>query len=144
MSRVVDSPSNRFTVQVTRVVDGDTLHILMNGRDQVVRLLLIDTPETHKPHTLVQPFGPEAEAFTRQLVEEKRVEIERDIGGDSRDRYGRLLYYVYVDGKSLQEELLIRGLARVAYVFPPNIRYLDRYREIEVLAKQHRVGIWSI
>jgi micrococcal nuclease len=134
---------SRFRAFVTRVIDGDTLHIMLLGTELTVRLLLVDTPETHKPHTSVQPFGPEAEAFTRRLVEGRLVEIERDIGGDTRDKYGRLLYYVYVDEKSLQEELLRRGLARVAYVFPPNVRYLDRYKEIQAEAMADGIGLWS-
>jgi micrococcal nuclease len=134
---------SRFRAFVTRIIDGDTLHILLHGREQTVRLLLVDTPETHKPNTPVQPLGPEAEAFTRCMAEGKHVEIERDIGGDARDKYGRLLYYVYVDGISIQEELLRHGLARVAYAFPPNVRYLDRYREIQAKAQHYGIGLWS-
>lgn len=134
----------RFTTKVTRVTDGDTFHITVNGKDETVRLLLIDTPETHKPNTPVQPFGPEAEAFTRKMIEGKTVEIERDAGGDARDKYGRLLYYVYVDGKSVQEELLRQGLARVAYIYPPNIKYVDQYKTIQSEAQKKGIGIWSI
>lgn len=133
-----------LTAKVTRVVDGDTLEIDLNGKKEKVRLLLIDTPETHKPNTPVQPFGPEAEAFTRGMIEGKVVEIEKDVGGDARDKYGRLLYYVYYNGQSVQEELLRQGLARVAYIYPPNVKHVDRYKEIQAEAQKQGVGIWSI
>lgn len=71
----------------------------------------------------------------------KQVELEKDV--TERDKYGRLLFYAYVDGKSVQEQLLEKGLARVA-VYPPDVKYVDRYRDIQDKARQAGVGIWSI
>lgn len=77
------------------------------------------------------------------MLSDDTVIIEKDVS--ERDKYGRLLMYVYSsDGKSVQEELLKNGLARVAYVFEPNIKYVDRYREIEKKAKEKGIGIWSV
>ena len=74
------------------------------------------------------------------MLEGKVVGLEKDV--QERDKYGRLLMYVYVDGQSVQEQLLERGLARVA-VFPPNVKYVDEYRAIEAKAKQEKVGMWA-
>jgi micrococcal nuclease len=89
-------------------------------------------------------LGPQAFAFTKWMVEGKEIVIERDVGGDARDKYREFLYYVYIDGKSLQEELLRRGLARVAYMFPPNVKHVDRYKAIQAEAQKQGMGIWSI
>ncbi|AJD91119.1 thermonuclease [Jeotgalibacillus malaysiensis] len=125
---------------VTYVVDGDTLDVkLEDGTVERIRLLLIDTPETKHPTIGVEPYGPEASAFTSQL-EGERVELELDAA--ERDRYGRLLAYVWHDGEMFNEKLLAEGLARVA-VYPPNTKYVDEFREIEKKAKNQEIGIWS-
>lgn len=133
--------SKRIKTQVTRVVDGDTFEAMINGKKEKVRLILVDTPETVKPGVPVQPFGKEASDFSKNLLTGKTVELEFD--AQQRDKYGRLLAYVYVDGKSVQEQLLEKGLARVA-VFPPNVKYVDKYRAIQSKAQQQKIGIWSI
>ncbi len=125
---------------VTYVVDGDTLDVkLEDGTVERIRLLLIDTPETKHPTIGVEPYGPEASAFTSQL-EGERVELELDAA--ERDRYGRLLAYVWHDGEMFNEKLLEEGLARVA-VYPPNTKYVDEFRAIEDEAKNQETGIWS-
>ncbi|XKB95317.1 thermonuclease family protein [Niallia sp. JL1B1071] len=95
-----------------------------------MRFLLVDTPETSHPRLGKQPFGQDAKEFTTKLVEQaKTLELEFDIG-QNRDKYGRLLAYVYVDNVMIQEELLKRGLAHVAYVYAPNTRYMDEFEKI--------------
>lgn len=131
-----------FDAEVVSVVDGDTIKVKINGKVESVRFLLVDTPETNHPRLGEQPFGQEAKAFTKKMLEGKTVQLEKDVS--ERDKYGRLLYYVYVDGKSVQEELLRNGLARVAYVYVPNTKYVDRYYEIQKEAQKKGIGIWSI
>jgi micrococcal nuclease len=131
------------TARVIRVIDGDTFKADIDGKSETVRMLLIDTPETKHPTKGTQPFGPEASQYTKQVLEHQLVQLERDLG-DARDKYGRLLYYVYVDGKSVQELLLERGLARVAYIYAPNVKYVDSYRKIQTKAQKAGIGIWSI
>ncbi|WP_051967759.1 thermonuclease family protein [Brevibacillus thermoruber] len=104
-------------------------------------MLLFDTPETKHPEKHVQPFGLEASAMTKKLLEGKTGELEKDVS--ERDKYGRLLAYVYVDRESVQEALLEKGLARVA-VYPPDVKNVDKCREIHVKAQKACVGIWSI
>ncbi|WP_196237798.1 thermonuclease family protein [Calidifontibacillus erzurumensis] len=127
---------------VTKVVDGDTIDVTFDNKEERVRLLLVDTPETKHPTKPVQPFGPEAYQFTKQTLEGKKVRLELDVS--ERDKYGRLLAYVWIDDKMFNEMLLEKGLARVAYVFAPNTKYVDRFYEIQKKAQKEGVGIWSI
>ncbi|MFJ7929243.1 thermonuclease family protein [Peribacillus sp. NPDC096448] len=133
-----------FTAEIIKVIDGDTVKINMaNGNEETVRLLLIDTPETVHPSKPVQPFGPEASKFAKELMPAgSKVEVETGIG--ERDKYGRLLAYFYVDGKMVNKLLLEKGLARVAYVYAPNTKYLDELENIQKQAQQDEIGIWSI
>ncbi|MDQ8058359.1 thermonuclease family protein [Bacillus velezensis] len=129
-------------VTLDRAVDGDTIKVSYNGNVDTVRYLLIDTPETKKPNSCVQPYGEDASARNKQLVNKGKLQLEFD-KGDRTDKYGRMLAYVYADGKSVQETLLKEGLARVAYVYEPNTKYLDTYKKDEQAAKDKDLKIWS-
>ena len=134
----------RVPVELVKAVDGDTISVMFEGKKENVRMLLIDTPETSHPKLGVQPFGPEAKAFTKELVEQAdKLELEFDIG-PNRDKYSRLLAYVYVDGKMVQEALLEQGLARVAYIYPPNVRYVDKFNDLQRISREKALGIWSV
>jgi micrococcal nuclease len=129
---------------VVKVVDGDTVKIkLHNGQVETVRLLLIDTPETVHPSKPVQPFGPEASQFSKKLMP-PGTKIEVEPGISERDKYGRLLAYFYINGESVNKKLIEKGLARVAYVYAPNTKYIDEFRELQDQARQKKAGIWSI
>ncbi|MGG3625492.1 thermonuclease family protein [Bacillus gobiensis] len=134
--------TDRIAVDLIQTVDGDTIKVMYNGKEETVRYLLIDTPETKDPNSCMQPFGQNASDRNKQLVNSEKLEIEFDVG-ERKDKYGRLLAYVYADGKSVQETLLKEGLARVAYVYPPNTRYLDQFQSAESSAKNNRTAIWS-
>lgn len=135
--------SNRIPAVVEKVVDGDTLKVSVNGKSETVRLLLVDTPESVHPSKPVQPYAVEASNFVKgQLPEGKKVELELDAG--ERDKYRRLLAYVWVDETMLNERLLEKGYARVAYVFEPNTKYVDRFREIQKKAQEQELNIWSL
>ncbi|XKE93783.1 thermonuclease family protein [Metaplanococcus flavidus] len=134
--------SSRMPVEVVSVIDGDTIRIMYEGKETTVRYLLIDTPETNHPRLGEQPLGTEATQENRGLIESGDVSIEFDVG-DRLDDYGRLLAYLYVDGESVQQQLLETGHARVAYVFPPNTRYLEEFKEAEQMAKEQEIGIWE-
>lgn len=141
-----DTPlvDNFIPATVVRVIDGDTLIVkLENGVEERVRLLLVDTPETVHPNKPEQPFGREASNFAKEMMPEgSQVHIELDVG--ERDKYGRLLAYIWIDNKMLNEMLLQKGLARVAYVYAPNTKYVDQFYEIQKEAQQKGIGIWSI
>ncbi|ANU17619.1 nuclease [Planococcus maritimus] len=133
----------RTAVEITQVIDGDTVKIIYEGNETTVRYLLVDTPETNHPRFGEQPLGQEATERNRELLEQaEEIEIEFD-DGDRFDDYDRLLAYFYADGESVQEQLLEEGFARVAYVFPPNTRYVDQFREAEAEAKDAEIGIWE-
>jgi len=134
----------RVPVELVKSIDGDTISVMFEGKKENVRMLLIDTPETSHPKLGVQPFGPEAKSYTKELVEHaKKLELEFDIG-PNRDKYSRLLAYVYADGKMVQESLLEQGLARVAYIYPPNTRYVDKFDDLQRISRNKAIGIWSV
>lgn len=134
-------PDPYQTGTVTKVIDGDTIEVNLNGKLEKVRMLLIDTPETVHPRRPAQPYGKEASDFTQKLLLNKEVKLEKD--QEDKDKYGRLLRYIYVEDQSVQELLLTEGLARVA-VYPPNTKYEQKYRELQDQAKAKKIGIWSI
>jgi micrococcal nuclease len=125
------------TGRVTRIVDGDTIVV---GQEKV-RLIGVDTPETKKPGTPVQCFGKAATAETTRLVEGRRVRLELD--AEERDRYGRLLAYVYrePDGLFVNAELVRRGFA-TSLTIPPNVRHADRFVDLQRTARSKDRGLW--
>lgn len=138
------SNDQRIPADFVRHVDGDTTVFKIEGKEQKVRFLLIDTPETVKPNTKVQPFGLEASKRTKELLSTaSEITFEYD-QGDKKDRYGRALGYIFVDGTLLQKTLVSESLARVAYVKEPNTKYLLELEEEQEKAKNKSVGIWSI
>ncbi|WP_017379613.1 thermonuclease family protein [Paenisporosarcina sp. TG-14] len=135
--------TDQIPVTLVSTTDGDTIRVMYKGENEPVRYLLIDTPETNHPRLGKQPFGEEAKELNRQLVTSGDLTLEFDVG-EKRDKYGRLLAYVYVDGKSVQETLISNGLARVAYIYPPNTRHLTPYEETQQVAKSKKLGIWAV
>lgn len=131
------------TVPVTRVIDGDTIKVTLNDREETVRFLLVDTPETHHPTLGVQPYGKKAATYTKKLLAGRNIQLELAKNGE-RDKYGRVLAYLFINGKSVEQLLLENGLARVAYVYPPNTKYLDAYRQAEKKAQKNKLNIWSV
>jgi micrococcal nuclease len=130
------STSHAEIYKVKRVIDGDTL-LLVNG--ERVRLIGVDTPETKHPQKPVQYFGREAYLFTKQMVDgkEARFEFERQ----KRDRYGRLLAYVYLlDGTFLNAEIIKQGYGFAYTRFP--FKYIEEFRRYEREAREKRKGLW--
>jgi micrococcal nuclease len=125
---------------VTRVVDGDTIEVRIRGREEDVRLIGVDTPETVKPDTPVQCFGERASHFTKRRLTGKRVRLV--FGVERRDVYGRLLAYVYLHGRFFNPILVRRGLAR-SLTIPPNDRFAPRFRRLELIAARAGRGLWG-
>ena len=128
-------------VKVARVIDGDTIQVLSDGRQYTVRLIGADTPETKHPTEAVQRFGQEASAFTTAALEGRTVQLETDRTGDTVDRYGRLLRYVYLDGQNFNARLISEGYAHAIRGF----RYSKRasFIRLEEAAKRLGKGLWS-
>jgi len=127
-------------VPVTRVVDGDTIEVRLGGAVEDVRLIGIDTPETVKPGTPVQCFGPRASRFAKRLLEGRRVRLV--FGAERRDAYGRLLAYLYLGRRFVNPVLVRRGLAR-ALTIPPNDRFAPLLRRLERRAALAGRGLWG-
>ncbi len=140
-AEITEQSPEHIVASVTRVVDGDTIVVNMDGKEEKVRMILVDTPETVHPSKPVEPFGPEASEFTKETLDGQQIGLE--IGVQERDKYGRLLAYVWLGDKMFNKLLLEKGLARVS-VYPPNTKYVDEFKEIEAQAKDKSIGIWSI
>ena len=139
----IKGDKTKYKVKFIKKVDGDTIIVNFNGKELKVRYLLIDTPETVKPGVEVQKYGPEASELNGKLLSNaKDVEIEFDIY-EKEDKYHRALCYVYADGKSIQEQLLLSGLAEIKYVKPPDTRYLDKFKKAQNKAKSNKRNLWS-
>lgn len=135
------APPSDDTYLVTRVVDGDTLVVEIDGLEEKVRLIGIDTPESvHPDADRNVEYGKIASAFTEEQLEGKLVSLEFDV--QERDKYGRLLAYVYLDGIMFNETLLAEGHAMVA-TYPPNVKYVDRFLEIQSQAREAKLGVWA-
>jgi micrococcal nuclease len=130
--------------KVVRIVDGDTIIVRIGGRDERLRYIGMDTPETVKPGSPVEWMGPEASRANAALVEGRTVELEKDVS--ETDQYGRLLRYVWiVDGDRwtmVNLELVRRGFAQVE-TDPPDVRYADRFVAAERAARDAGVGLWG-
>ena len=125
---------------VIRVVDGDTIEAQIGDRVEDVRYIGVDTPETVKPDTPVQCFGPQASAFNHRLVEGRHVRLV--FGVERRDIYGRLLAYVYLGRRFVNAILVRRGLAR-SLTIPPNDRFAPLFRRLEMRAARAGRGLWG-
>ncbi|MEX0621581.1 MAG: thermonuclease family protein [Candidatus Woykebacteria bacterium] len=141
--QVSKNQSGTEGVKVTRVVDGDTIEI---ETGQKVRYIGIDTPETSDPRTGVQCFGKEATKKNRELVEGKRVRLEKDVS--ETDKYGRLLRYIFVPSPSSgQDGLVSETLVKEGFAFsspyPPDIKYQDIFNKAEKFAKKNDKGLWG-
>jgi micrococcal nuclease len=130
------------TARVVRVVDGDTIRVDLPSGEEAVRYIGIDTPESVKPGSPVECFAKRASAFNARLVEGERVRLVRDV--EERDRYGRLLAYVYRarDGLFVNAELVRRGYATVA-TFPPNVAHEREFRRLARKSRMSGRGLWS-
>jgi micrococcal nuclease len=126
--------------RVTAVVDGDTIDVVWDGGRERVRLLGVDTPETVDPRRPLGCYGEEASAFTRRRLTGRTVRLAYD--RQRRDRYGRLLAYVDVDGHRFNDELLAGGYARLL-VIPPNGLHGRSMLDEELAARTAGRGLWG-
>lgn len=127
---------------VAHFVDGDTIDVNMDGHTETVRFIGVDTPETHRPNTPVQCFGPEAAAYTKSLIGNNKLRLQADPLDTNRDRYGRLLRYLYLpDGTLVQEKLVSEGYAFAYTQFP--FEKKQQFVNEETQAKAAKKGLWG-
>ena len=129
------------TAVVTKAIDGDPVEVRIGARTDTIRLLGVDTPETHHPTKPVQCYGRAASAFNERLVGGRRVRLTP--GEEPRDRYGRRLAYVLVDGRRFNDELLALGYARLLVIEPNRAHAREMLRE-ELAARRERAGLWGV
>ena len=125
---------------VTRVLDGDTIEVEVGGERERVRYIGIDTPETDHAREVVRRLAARATEANEALVAGREVRLELD--AERRDRYGRLLAYVWVGDTLVNERLLREGYAQV-YTRPPNVRYADRFLAAQRSARAEGLGLWD-
>ncbi|HXV74932.1 MAG TPA: thermonuclease family protein [Candidatus Polarisedimenticolaceae bacterium] len=127
---------------VVDVVDGDTLRLSSETGTSTVRLLGVDTPELGRADHTAEFLAKEAHAFTRALVDGRRVRLERDATGDTVDRYGRALGYVFLDdGRLLNALILSEGYGQAYTRFP--FSRIDEFRRLEREAREAGRGLWD-
>ncbi len=127
---------------IDHFIDGDTIAVNMNGQVESVRLIGVDTPETHKPNTPIQCYGPAAAAFTKATIGNSRVRLVSDSLSTNRDRYNRLLRYVYLpDGRNLDEVLIQNGYGFYYPYFP--FTKSTQFSADEKQAQQQKLGLWK-
>lgn len=137
---------------VTKVVDGDTACMDVGRTVERVRFIGVDTPETKHPTVGVEPYGEEASAFTERSLAGRKVYLELDV--QERDKYGRLLAYVWLEpptsgsedevrSKMFNARLLLEGYAQVMTI-PPNVKYADMFVKFQREAREAGKGLWGI
>lgn len=135
--------SSQGSYQVVNVVDGDTVDVIIDGRTERIRLIGVDTPETVDPRRTVECFGVEASQKAKSMLSGVRVNLESDPTQDNRDRYSRLLRYVYLqDGTSFNKYMITEGYAH-EYTYNTPYKYQAEFIAAEQSAKDNGRGLWS-
>ena len=135
--------SSSIAYKVERIVDGDTVVLLMEGKKTKVRLIGVDTPETVHPSKPVEAYGKEASQFTRNLLEGESVYIEYESGASELDKYGRLLAYLYraPDGLFVNLEIVRQGYGHAYTQYP--FQHMELFRTYEKKATHAGKGLWG-
>ncbi len=137
-----DESMKRVGAEVIRVVDGDTAQMqLDNGGEEGVRFIGVDTPESVAPGQPVECFGKKASHFTTDLIEGEQVVLR--FGEERRDRYDRVLAYVYLDDRFVNAELVRLGYARTLEI-APNVDYAERFARLQQEAANAGRGLWGV
>jgi micrococcal nuclease len=137
---LMSAPESK-TYEVSRVVDGDTIIVVFEGKEERLRLIGLDAPESvHSDPERNVLYGTISAEFTKAKLEGQRVTLEFDV--QERDQYGRLLAYVYLDGQMFNELLIREGHAK-AGTYPPNVKYDEILHEAEEQAREDALGLWE-
>ncbi len=135
-------------VPIVRVVDGDTVHVLVSGQETTVRLVGINTPETVKPDSPIECFGPEASAYAKKMLTDRQVTLEFDASQGRTDQYGRTLAYVW---RQLPEgglrlfnlEAVAGGYAQERQYGPTPYAWKNAFRSAQASARKGNLGMWG-
>lgn len=138
---VISKPAQPGYYKVIEVPDGDTIVVNMDDRDERVRLIGVDTPETIKPNSPVECYGKEASNFLRSMLYGQEVKLEADPINQNRDRYERLLRYVYYKDQLINKEIIKQGYGFAYLSFP--FTKAEEFRLAQVSARQAEIGVWG-
>lgn len=128
--------------QVTKFDDGDTIQVDMEGKQETVRFIGVDTPETHDPRKPIQCFGTAAANFTKNVIGKNRVRLEADPTNNNRDRYQRLLRYVFLpDGTLVNKKIIAEGYGFALVGFP--FQKMEEFKSAQATAREQNKGLWG-
>ena len=128
---------------VTRVVDGDTVDVDINGETERIRLIGLNTPETVDPRRPVECFGKEASAKAKSILSGQKVKIETDPSQNSRDKYGRLLAYIFLSDGTLFNKMMIEEGYGHEYTYHLPYKYQTEFKTAETRARENKKGLWA-
>jgi micrococcal nuclease len=127
---------------VDKFEDGDTIRVNMEGKTETIRFIGVDTPETQDPRKPVQCFGKAAAAHTKEIIGQSRVRLEADPTNSNRDRYDRLLRYIYLpDGTLVNKKIVADGFGFVTTGFP--FIKMEEFKAAESAARSANLGLWG-
>lgn len=136
-------PGERYEVEVSRFVDGDTTEFYFNGQEERFRFITIDAPEIDREHNNHDPYAIESLERVEELLNNADVITVEFDSGEFQDDYERYLTYVFADDILLNVQLVEEGLATVRYTNTDNRKYIDEMNEAEETAKRQSLGVWS-
>lgn len=135
--------SAKEQAEVLRIIDGDTIEVLINSKKEIVRLIGIDAPEIKDPREAVECFGKEATDKAKEILGGKEIMLESDPTQGERDKYGRLLRYVFVDDLNFNKLMISEGYAH-EYTYQSNpYKYQLEFESVEVEAREGKKGLWA-
>ncbi len=140
---VLKQPAYASPAIVSRVIDGDTVKVFLNNETVTVRLIGIDTPEIDEKRAQIECFGLEASERAKILLTGKNIYLEPDESQLDKDRYGRLLRYIWLDdGTNINEKMIAEGYA-YEYTYDVPYKYQKEFKTAQINAQQNKVGLWA-
>ena len=135
--------NDRIKVTLKSCIDGDTANFYYQNEVIKVRFLAIDTPELQHENQLEEPFAVEAKNYTcNELKKANAIYLEFDPNSDKQDKYDRYLAWIFVDNNLLQEKIVEKGYAKVAYLYG-DYKYTKVIKQKQKIAKKNKRGIWK-
>lgn len=129
--------------KVVKVIDGDTIQVVIDGKKETLRLIGIDAPETGDPRSLVSCFGNEATNKAKEILNGKSVQLEPDLTQGERDKYNRLLRYVFLEnGTNFNNLMISQGFAH-EYTYRIPYKYQTEFKQAERQAREKKLGLWA-
>lgn len=127
---------------VSKVIDGDTIEVLIGNQKEKVRLIGLNTPETVDPRKKVECFGKEASVFLKNILSDKKVILKNDQSQNDKDKYGRLLRYVYLDDILINKMIIEKGFGyEYTYKFP--YKFQKEFKDAQKFAEENKLGLWA-